>query len=97
MQDVIDKIQQLENRSSKVITYCKKLEEQYQGISTEKQKLESIIAQQEQQIKTLEEKNKVVKLAGKISGQTDDKASEIKLKINELVREIDKCIGMLNK
>ena len=50
----------------------------------------------EQAIKQLEEKNKILKLSTSIqSEQGDNKAA--RKKINELVREIDKCIALLNK
>ena len=44
----------------------------------------------------LEEKNKVIKLAKTLAGANEDSV-EVKLKINELVREIDKCIALLNR
>lgn len=47
-------------------------------------------------IQDLEERNKILKLAKSLSG-TDEKSSAIKLKINELVREIDKSIALLNR
>ena len=51
--------------------------------------------QEKNKIKELEEKYKVVKLAKSLN-QENDKSTDIKLKINELVREIDKCIALLN-
>lgn len=44
----------------------------------------------------LEERNKVLQLAKKISGEDHNKLA-LKLTINELVREIDKCIAQLNR
>ena len=41
-----------------------------------------------------EEKNKVHTIAKVLENRKDNKA---KLRINELVREIDKCIALLNK
>ena len=40
--------------------------------------------------------NKVIKIANSLS-DSDDSTLGVKLKINELVREIDKCIAYLNK
>ena len=45
---------------------------------------------------SLEEKNKTIKLAQSLS-ETSEGSHEMKLKINEYVREIDKCISFLNK
>jgi hypothetical protein len=44
----------------------------------------------------LEERNKVLQLAKKISAEDHNKLA-LKLTINELVREIDKCIAQLNR
>ena len=47
-------------------------------------------------IQSLEEKNKTIKLAQSLS-EASEGSHEMKLKINEYVREIDKCISFLNK
>ena len=47
-------------------------------------------------IQSLEEKNKTIKLAQSLS-ESSEGSHEMKLKINEYVREIDKCISFLNK
>ncbi|MFH1005349.1 MAG: hypothetical protein V1781_07660 [Bacteroidota bacterium] len=54
------------------------------------------IKQLKQINKDLEEKNKILKLSKLISG-TNENTYELKLKINEQVREVDKCIALLNK
>ncbi|HNW69612.1 MAG TPA: hypothetical protein PKI01_04360 [Bacteroidales bacterium] len=45
-------------------------------------------------IKNLEEKNKILRIAKSIEGEDKTKA---KLRINELLREVDRCIALLNK
>ena len=79
----------------------RKLIEQQQVVSSENEKLIKEIHQlkqanneQKQTIKQLEEKIKVLRLAKTL--ETKEGNVEAKLKINELVREIDKCIGLLN-
>jgi hypothetical protein len=47
-------------------------------------------------INNLEERIKIIKLAKSLS-DTDEKSFQAKLRINELVREIDKCIVLLNR
>jgi len=46
------------------------------------------------QLKYLEEKNKILRIAKSIDGEDKTKA---KLRINELLREVDRCIALLNK
>jgi chromosome segregation ATPase len=57
--------------------------------------LTQTIENQKNLIENLEETNKQTKLAETFLGLGSDKAS-LKLKINELVREIDKCIALLS-
>ena len=49
----------------------------------------------EAKITALEEANKTIKIAKSLTGA--EESTEAKLKINALVREIDKCIALLNK
>lgn len=55
------------------------------------------LKQQNEIIKDLEERNKILKLAKSLNGNTGENISGIKLKINELVKEIDKCVALLNR
>lgn len=66
-------------------------------VQEEKKELETQLEAQKNSDTDLSEKNKVLTLAKSISEHSKEGNSEIKLKINELVREIDKCIVMLNK
>ena len=54
------------------------------------------IEEQKNYAKELEEKNKVFKLAKSIS-ETGYTPADVKITINEFVREIDKSIALLNK
>ncbi len=57
--------------------------------------LENSVAEKDKSIEELNEKIKMLKMAKSLDGGSDNK--EMKLKINELVREIDKCIALVNK
>ncbi|MFZ6052513.1 hypothetical protein [Halocola ammonii] len=86
---VKDKLKQLGDRKDSLEN---QLAEVQKELSTLKEKLD----ERESQIADLTEKNKVLKMAKSLSG-SEDNTSETKYKINELVREIDKCIALLNK
>jgi len=62
--------------------------------SKEIQELKQINENQKQNLKQLEEKINVLKLAKALENKEGN--VEAKIKINELVREIEKCIGLLN-
>ena len=61
----------------------------------ENQELKQIHDEQVQTIKNLEEKNKIATLTRTL--ETKEGTAEAKARINELVREIDRCIGLLNR
>jgi len=81
----IKKIVDLQNETS---TENKKLKQDIHEIK-------HIIEDQKVIINKLEEKIKVLKIVKTLEGRED--SYQTKLKINELVREIDKCIALLNK
>jgi chromosome segregation ATPase len=58
--------------------------------------LSQVIENQKSEIINLEERNKQIKLATEFE-VLDEDSSDLKLKINELVREIDKCIALLSE
>ncbi len=80
IRQLIDKYQSLQRKNLVLINQVKELT--------------TTSAEQKETIKQLEEKVNILKLAKTL--ETKEGNIEAKVKINELVREIDKCIGMLN-
>jgi len=84
----------------------KKLEElfeRYNGLRTknkelknENDTLERYIEERDKKIKDLENKYERIKISGALMGEGKG-AFEAKQKINELVREIDRCVALLNR
>jgi hypothetical protein len=89
-------ITSLNSKIEKLILLHRNLEEDKMRLSAEKQDLLKII--QELKIKNnyLEEQNKAIRLAKDIK-EDGENSLDLKLKINELVREIDKCLALLNR
>ena len=58
--------------------------------------LKGMLHEREERIKELEIKYERVKLSGALLGEGEN-AFEAKKKISELVREIDKCVALLNR
>ena len=56
---------------------------------------DSTLQVQKNTIKELTEQNKLIKLAKEMSSEKGD-THELKIKINELIRDIDRCIDLLN-
>jgi chromosome segregation ATPase len=58
--------------------------------------LQSALQERDRKVKELESKYERAKLSGALLGDSEN-ASEAKRKLNELVREIDKCVALLNR
>jgi hypothetical protein len=84
----------LEYKIKKIVDLQSQTSIENNKLKLEINNLKNIIENQKVIISKIEEKNKVQKIAGVLESGKDNKA---KLKINELVREIDKCIALLNK
>jgi archaellum component FlaC len=67
-----------------------KIASQLKKLGEEKSNLQNEINQLQEQVKLL-------KLAKQLEGDSVKDTKEVKLKINEMVREIDKCIALMNK
>lgn len=89
-------IGQLRNKVEKLVNLHEKLMQEYQQLKTQQDQLKSQIHSQQQQISELEEKNRVIRLGQMVSG-SDQNTREIKLKINEYIREIDRCLALINR
>tara|TARA_B100000963_G_C22333747_1_gene539801 strand:+ start:275 stop:568 length:294 start_codon:yes stop_codon:yes gene_type:complete len=67
------------------------------NLNQEISKYKSEINTLKSNISQLNEQVKMLKLASQIDGNEVGSTKDVKLMINEMVREIDKCIALLNK
>lgn len=88
-------VDSLQSKVEKLIIQHKKAKEDVKQLKEENSFLQGKLTDTKVQFKELSEQNKVLKLAKSLSGK-EGKSTEIKLKINELIREIDKCIAQVN-
>ena len=89
-------IERLHNKLESLLANYQQLKEELKASNQKIDVLSKQLDEYNQTIQQLNEKNKVLKLSSSIQReQGDNKAA--KQKINELVREIDKCIALLNK
>tara|TARA_B100001741_G_scaffold229007_1_gene190533 strand:+ start:120 stop:416 length:297 start_codon:yes stop_codon:yes gene_type:complete len=88
-------IESLQSKVEKLIIQHNKAKEDVKQLKEENTSLQGKLTYTKVQAKELSEKNKVLKLAKSLSGK-EGKSTDIKLKINELIREIDKCIAQVN-
>jgi phage shock protein A len=96
MSVIAKKLDQVLERTQKLVETSKALQELNEQLILENQSLKVALEASENKRKDLEEKLRVLKLAKSLEGSSE-KTLDIKQKINEFVREIDKCIVLLNK
>ena len=88
---------------NEIRNYVKGLQNSLTESSENEKKLKSQIEllerknQLKEEIVKLQEQIKILKLAKQLDGEGVDKTKEVKLMINEMLREIDKCIALMNK
>ncbi|WP_234859152.1 hypothetical protein [Aquimarina aquimarini] len=96
MSDLIEIIDSLENKISKLLHKYELLKQQNTSLKEEIIELKSNSELQVDQLKQWEEKFSALKNANAILG-SDEHKRETKLKINALIREIDMCISQLSE
>ena len=98
MNELHEIVANLESKAQKLIHLHTKAVEENEKLSLTNTALESKLLQKEVEFKELEEKQQALKLAKSLLENNEtEKTTDIKLKINELVREIDKSIALLNR
>jgi predicted RNase H-like nuclease (RuvC/YqgF family) len=91
------------DRTQRLLELCEVLQEENNLLKQENKALEASLENNKTKISDLEEKLKALKLARSLEGipvtqiSSDEKTLDIKQKISDFVREIDKCIVLLKR
>lgn len=93
---IIAKLQQLESKLYKLIEEKAELKAELSASMAENEKLNNIIAEQNEELKNFQNQEKISKIVSSIAEGTQNN-TELKLKINEYIKEIDRCIVFLNE
>ncbi|RYE36197.1 MAG: hypothetical protein EOP42_04190 [Sphingobacteriaceae bacterium] len=96
MSVVAEQLVKIVEKTERLIGLCEALQEENELLKFENQSLNTLLEFGKEKNKDLEDKLRVLKLAKSFS-ETDEKSLDIKQKINDFVREIDKCIVLLKK
>jgi len=95
MKDAFLVISGIEDKIKNLLEAHHRLELRCHELEQEKEKLTIIVEQHKLTIKELEEKNSLIKVSKSLESIND--SDDVKKRINRLVREIDTCIGLLNR
>ncbi len=89
-------LNELKNKIEKLINLHKLLKKENLQLTQDNDKLQQTVKDHQAKIAGLEERSKIQTLGHVISG-SDQNTRDVKLKINEYIREIDKCLAMINR
>ena len=89
-------IENIEIKLAKLITKFKQIKLENSNLHRDNDALNAKIKDQEKKIFDLQDKVKLMNITKSVDRNQEDVKST-RLKINEYVREIDKCIALLNK
>jgi TATA-binding protein-associated factor Taf7 len=94
----LQQLETIEQNVKMLLEKTKKLNADNELLKQENELLKSNSVSQKEKITELENQLNVLKLAKSISSGTenDHNRAELKRKINEMVKEIDMCVGLLN-
>jgi hypothetical protein len=93
---VAEQLDSVLHKTARLIELCNALQEENDLLLQENQSVKAALTSSKNKNTDLEEKLRVLKLAKSIEG-TSEKSLDIKQKINDFVREIDKCVVLLKK
>jgi phage shock protein A len=96
MSSVAEQLDSVLQKTARLIELCNALQEENELLKQENASVKSALNTSKLKNSDLDEKMRVLKLAKSIEG-TSEKTLDIKQKINDFVREIDKCVVLLKK
>jgi chromosome segregation ATPase len=95
MSEMVEIVDSLENRLSKLISKMQSLEATVQELKQELKNSTTTIQKQAADMEGLKKQYETLKIANSLLG-SDENKRDTKLKINSLIREIDYCIAQLS-
>ena len=96
MSNVLEIVDSLQSKLNRLLSKYELLQIENQQLLEKSRKLVQEVQEQQESINAIEHKYDSLKFANAIVGSKEDKHST-KLKINTLIREIDKCIAQLDE
>lgn len=95
-QSYLQQIQSIEGKVHQLVQKYQAGQEQLQAAHREIERLQQVIQERDAEIKNFQNQDNISKIVQTIAVDTTS-STELKLKINEYLREIDKCIAYLRE
>lgn len=89
-------LDRLERQVNTLVTAYQQLREELADAQTTVQQLRADVRDRERQLKDFQNQENITKLVNTIAGEPAN-VNELKLRLNEYIREIDKCLAYLRE
>jgi regulator of replication initiation timing len=96
MQNLSTRLSEIRIKVEKLVEENRLLKNENESMRDRIEGLERTVELQKNTLSELTEQNKLIKLAKNLAPEDSD-TEELKNKVNELIREIDRCIDLLNE
>lgn len=96
MSNVLEIVDSLQSKLTRLLSKYELLQIENQQLLEKSEKLLLEVQEKKESISTIEDRYESLRIANAIVGSKEDKHTT-KLKINTLIREIDKCIAQLDE
>lgn len=97
MSDLLKKTELLEARIKKIITLQQDFTTEISVLKTENQYLTEQNHKQQEEIRMLDEELRLFRHAKAVQPKQPSESGELKIRLDEMIREIDQCIALLNR
>ena len=94
MKDLSQLVSSLRQKTEKLVNTHELSVEKNGKLATEIVQLKEELTKKNQQLTVMNDKVNLLKIAGSVDNES---TKDVKLKINEMVREIDKCIAQISR
>jgi DNA anti-recombination protein RmuC len=94
MKDLSHLVSSLKQKAEKLVEKHELLTQENEKLSEKVTKLKEELTEKDQQFSAVNDKMSLLKIAGNVDNES---TKDVKLKINEMVREIDKCIAQISR
>lgn len=94
--DYKEKVDRVYKKVQQLAATHGQLKDDHKRLKSENAELLKLLKEQGEQLDEMQGKMKVLKLAQQVGSFPDEEKNELKKKINEYIKEIDKCVALLN-
>ena len=95
MKDLNSSVESLTKKTDRLLKVHESRKQKIGDLVAEQGVLKAEVVSLSEELKRLKEENKVLRMASALKGDSEN-VGETKRKISQMMREIDRCIAMLN-